>query len=70
MATIPDIRFKPSPKLYGYLRLLARDTMLGDNHNKVAEYLLTVETERRLLEGYHSKTVPTADAGSDDGEGD
>ena len=55
-----EIRFTPSPKLMGYLWLLARDTMLGETANDVAERLLTVEAERRFLEGYHAKTIPTA----------
>ncbi len=67
MAT-KEIRFTPSPKLLGYLRLLARDTMLGATANDVAEKLLTDEAERRFLDGYHAKAVPTLDeegAGSD-----
>lgn len=52
----------------GYLRVLARETMLGATPNAVAEHLLTVEAERRFLENYHSRTVPTAEAeGSEDG---
>jgi hypothetical protein len=60
-----EVRFKASAKLMGYLRLLARDTMLGSTTNAVAEHLLTVEAERRFLEGYHAKVVPTVDT---DGE--
>ena len=59
----PEIRFTPSAKLMGYLRLLVRETMLGRNPNAVAEHLLTIAAERRFLEGYHTKVVPTADAG-------
>lgn len=65
-----EIRFTPSPKLLGYLRLLARDTMLGANQHKVAEALLTVEAERRMLDGYHAKTVPVAEANDGDEVGD
>jgi hypothetical protein len=63
---VGEIRFKASPKLWGYLCLLARDTMLGRNANAVAEHLLTVEAERRLAEGYHTKVVPIADADTAD----
>jgi hypothetical protein len=59
----PEIRFRPSPILLGYLRVLARDTLLGATPKKVAETLLTIEVERRFLEGYHTKIVPTAEEG-------
>lgn len=65
MADKGEIRFTPSPKLYGYLKLLMRDTLLGSSVNDVAEKLLTVEAERRLLEGYHDRHVPTADEGTE-----
>lgn len=59
-----EIRFKASPKLYGYLAVLVRDTMLGSSVNDVAEKLLTIEAERRLLERYHEHAVPTASSGA------
>jgi hypothetical protein len=63
-----EIRFTPSPVLMGYLRVLMRDTMLGATENKVAEALLIVEVERRFLEGYHLKSVPTAAETPGEGE--
>jgi len=57
-----QIRFTAPNKLVGYLNLLARETMLGDNANDVALALLTVEAERRLMADFQDKRVPTADA--------
>jgi len=47
-----------SPKLYGYLGWLARNTILGTKETDVAGYLLTKELRRMLRRKEHKQLVP------------
>ena len=47
-----------SPKLYGYLGWLARNTILGTKETDVAGYLLTKELRRMLRRKEHRRLMP------------
>ncbi len=49
------IRMRVSPNLYGYLGILARETLLGASENDVASYVLTQRLEEMQTDGYVAK---------------
>ena len=49
------IRMRVSPRLFDYLGMLSRTTLLGASENDVAEYLLTECLKAMLSERYHEK---------------
>ena len=57
------IRMRVSPRLYSYLGILSRLTMLGASENDVAEYLLTQRLEAMLAAKYHVTQVIPEDDG-------
>lgn len=52
------IRMRVSPNLYGYLGVLARETMLGTAENDVAQAILTQKLGEMLDAKFHEKKVP------------
>jgi hypothetical protein len=50
-----------SPRLYGYLGWLARNTILGTKETDVAGFLLTKELRRMLRTKEHKRLVPPHD---------
>jgi hypothetical protein len=52
------IRMKVSARLYDYLGVLARRTILGASENGVAEYILTKQLEEMLASKYHETQIP------------
>lgn len=55
------MRIRVSPKLHGYLGILARRTLLGTSENDVAEHVLTRRLEEMLGANYHeTHRVPDA----------
>jgi len=49
------IRMRVSPRLFAYLGVLSRTTLLGASENDVAEYLLTECLKAMLNDRYHDK---------------
>ena len=47
-----------SPRLYGYLGWLARNTILGTKETDVAGFLLTKELRRMLRAKEHKRLMP------------
>jgi hypothetical protein len=59
MADTKNLRFRVPAKLFEYLGILKRDTMLGASENDIAEYLLTQRLEQMRRENYHeTQAVP------------
>lgn len=55
-----DVRFTVPTLAAGYLRYLAKNTMLGATPNDVAALILTNELMRMAKEEAHKLTVPQA----------
>ena len=50
-----DIRFTVSAPLFGYLRWLSKNTVLGKSENEVAKQVLTDRLTRMRKEDYRDK---------------
>ncbi len=60
------VRMRVSPRLYAYLGVLKRLTILGAHENDVAEFLLTQRLERMIKDKYQETMTFPEDAGKDD----
>lgn len=49
------VRMSVPKRLYGYLRLLRRKSVLGASENDIALFLLTQRIEQLIAEKYHEK---------------
>jgi len=53
----PEIRFTVSDTLYGYLRWLSENTVLGKSENDVAQEVLTQRLTEMRGESYRDKAA-------------